>query len=82
MATQPLPIVAENGTALGLDAVRKLVAQACPEAEYRGRRVQPGTDKAKDLQQRGAALAPPEYRDGYKGFTEDVSKSGRTPQDK
>jgi len=30
--------------------------------------------KAGDLNRGGAALAPPEYRDGYKGYTEDVSK--------
>src|SRR6516162_4309391 len=39
------------------------------------RRVEGGTDKAGNLDRGGASLAPPEYRDGYKGFTEDVSKS-------
>jgi hypothetical protein len=39
------------------------------------KRVQGGTDKAKQLEQSGASLPPEEYRDGYKGFTEDVSKT-------
>src|SRR5207302_1878732 len=38
------------------------------------KRVQGGTDKANPLERGGATPAPPEYRDGYKGFTEDVSK--------
>src|SRR5262249_31641031 len=44
------------------------------------RRVQGNAEQPKDLQRGGAVLAPPEFRDGYKGFTEDVSKTGRTPQ--
>jgi collagen type III alpha len=39
------------------------------------KRVQGGGDKASQLERGGASLPPEEYRDGYKGFTEDVSKS-------
>jgi hypothetical protein len=46
------------------------------------RRVQGGDQKPNNLQQGGASLPPPEMRDGYKGFTEDVSKSGTKPKDK
>lgn len=46
------------------------------------KRVQGGNDKPNQLQQGGAVLPPPEMRDGYKGFTEDVSKSGTKPKDK
>ena len=39
------------------------------------RRVQGGTDKQNPLE-RGSIIQPPaEYRDGYRGFTEDLSKS-------
>jgi hypothetical protein len=39
------------------------------------RRVEGGTDKAGNLDRGVVAPAPAEFRDGYKGFTEDVSKS-------
>ena len=39
------------------------------------KRVESGTDKEKQLERGGSTLPPEEYRDGYKGFTEDVSKS-------
>jgi hypothetical protein len=44
-------------------------------ANRAAKRVEGGTDPQGKLERGGAALAPPEYRDGYKGFTEDVSKS-------
>src|SRR5262249_4359725 len=44
------------------------------------KRVQGGTDKPDELQRGGAALPPPEYRDGYKGYTEDVSKTPAGPK--
>ncbi len=44
------------------------------------RRIEGGTDRKGDLQ-RGGALAPPEYRDGFKGFTEEVSKSAGQKKD-
>ena len=48
----------------------------------KAKRVQSGNEKPGNLERGGAALAPPEMRDGYKGFTEDVSKSGAKPKDK
>jgi hypothetical protein len=44
------------------------------------KRVQGGGDKANQLERGGTSLPPEEYRDGYKGFTEDVSKTGGTPK--
>jgi collagen type III alpha len=38
--------------------------------------VQGGGDKTTPLERGGAPLPPAEYRDGYKGYTEDVSKTG------
>jgi collagen type III alpha len=38
------------------------------------KRIQGTGDKKDPLERGGASPAPPEYRDGYKGFTEDVSK--------
>ena len=38
------------------------------------KRVQGGSDKPNQLERGGAILPPPEYRDGYKTFTEDVAK--------
>jgi hypothetical protein len=44
------------------------------------RRVQTGTDKQNPLE-RGSIIQPPaEYRDGYRGFTEDLSKSAPPPK--
>jgi hypothetical protein len=39
------------------------------------KRVQPTGDKKGQIERGGAAQPPEEYRDGYKGYTEDVSKS-------
>jgi hypothetical protein len=39
------------------------------------KRVENGNDKANQLERGGSTLPPEEYRDGYKGFTEDVSKT-------
>lgn len=44
------------------------------------KRVESGTDNEKQLERGGSTLPPEEYRDGYKGFTEDVSKSAGTPK--
>lgn len=38
------------------------------------KRVQPIGDKKDQLERGGATPPPPEYRDGYRGYTEDVSK--------
>ncbi len=47
-----------------------------PSAANSGaKRVQDGTGKANQLERGGASLPPEEYRDGYRGFTEDVSKT-------
>jgi len=73
----------KSAAAAAEKADRERGAKAGGSAANSGaKRVQGGTDKPGDLNRAGAALAPPEMREGYKGFTEDVSKSGTTPKDK
>lgn len=40
------------------------------------KRVEGGTEKPGQLERGGTSLPPPEYRDGYKTFTEEVAKPG------
>jgi hypothetical protein len=45
------------------------------------KRVEGGKDKAGTLERGGATLPPPAYRDGYRGFTENLSKSPQGKKD-
>jgi hypothetical protein len=60
---------------------QKRGAAAGPSAANKGaRQVQSGSDKQNSLE-RGSIIQPPaEYRDGYRGFTQDLSKSQPPPK--
>ncbi|MFO0810503.1 MAG: hypothetical protein U0746_17900 [Gemmataceae bacterium] len=49
-------------------------------ANTAARKIQSGPEGKGNLERGGAALPPPEFRDGYKGFTEDVSKTTKQPE--
>jgi hypothetical protein len=44
------------------------------------RRVQAGSDKPNPLERGSILQPPPEYREGYRGFTQDLSKSSQPPK--